>query len=490
MRDTRGRRTWSTAGGAQAAAGSDDGVPLARVAHHQQQQPVAPSRQFHNDGSRQPDSASISDEGDSLASDIQATSSAPANTATDHFVRPLRRRSVTTPRGDCVVVCEEEREQRGDSFQSLASASSSISGGGGLEEPQLLAAPEPDSIDEEEESPLERSPRRPLSAQEERLAAGRQPAVRRRASSARPSPATEAAERSWCFEDEDEDEEELELQLGRSTSDLLPQAAAASAKRAASSPRLHLGASGQRQQQRRAAWWTVAGKKRGSLSPSPSALLGDAGGSKPQESREAPLASTPTTTRSTSSLNGQIAPPTPITWLQRQRQRISRARGQQQRLASSQQHLAPSPHASSSGLGQSQHDQRTRGLETRFHSPQHLQGSATPASYYYCGDGRSSSALGGTRAPNRWLANYSPSFSTSTSSVFALYALRYAHEKFHLALRAFHQWYRDNLNYNKLSNRMEFNQQKFERWYKSKGRPLSLRALDHYDQVVIWIAGE
>jgi len=37
---------------------------------------------------------------------------------------------------------------------------------------------------------------------------------------------------------------------------------------------------------------------------------------------------------------------------------------------------------------------------------------------------------------------------------------------------------------------MEFNQNQFERWFKSKGQPLSLRALDHFDRVVIWIAGK
>lgn len=82
------------------------------------------------------------------------------------------------------------------------------------------------------------------------------------------------------------------------------------------------------------------------------------------------------------------------------------------------------------------------------------------------------------------------SAATSNSSVFALYALRYAYDKFQLSLRAFRQWYHDNLTYHKLSNRMEYDRRRFERWYKSKGRPLSLRALDHYDQVVIWIAGE
>lgn len=76
------------------------------------------------------------------------------------------------------------------------------------------------------------------------------------------------------------------------------------------------------------------------------------------------------------------------------------------------------------------------------------------------------------------------------SSIFAFYAKRYAKEKLHLALRAFRTWYHKQITYHHLSKRMEFNQQLFEQWFRSKGQPLSLRALDHYDQVVIWIAGE
>lgn len=79
---------------------------------------------------------------------------------------------------------------------------------------------------------------------------------------------------------------------------------------------------------------------------------------------------------------------------------------------------------------------------------------------------------------------------SSTSSVFALYAAKYAFDKFQLALRAFKEWYHEHLTYHHLRNRMEFNQQQFERWYKSRGCPLSLRALDRYDQMVIWISGE
>lgn len=80
--------------------------------------------------------------------------------------------------------------------------------------------------------------------------------------------------------------------------------------------------------------------------------------------------------------------------------------------------------------------------------------------------------------------------SFSTSSIFALYASRYAREKFHLALRTFKAWYHEQLTYHHLSSRMEFNQQAFEQWYRGRGKPLQLRALDRYDQIVIWIAGE
>lgn len=80
--------------------------------------------------------------------------------------------------------------------------------------------------------------------------------------------------------------------------------------------------------------------------------------------------------------------------------------------------------------------------------------------------------------------------SASTSSIFALYAARYAREKLHLALRVFKSWYHEQLTYHHLSSRMEFNQQAFDQWYRSRGRPLQLRALDRYDQIVIWIAGE
>lgn len=80
--------------------------------------------------------------------------------------------------------------------------------------------------------------------------------------------------------------------------------------------------------------------------------------------------------------------------------------------------------------------------------------------------------------------------SLSTSSVFALYATRYAREKFHLALRTFKTWYHEQLTYHHLARRMEFNQQQFEQWYVGKGQPLSLRALDRFDQIVIWIAGK
>lgn len=80
--------------------------------------------------------------------------------------------------------------------------------------------------------------------------------------------------------------------------------------------------------------------------------------------------------------------------------------------------------------------------------------------------------------------------SLSTSSIFAYYATKYAKEKFHLALRTFKTWYHEQLTYHHLSKRMEFNKYQFDRWYKSKGQPLSLKALDHYDQVVIWIAGK
>lgn len=80
--------------------------------------------------------------------------------------------------------------------------------------------------------------------------------------------------------------------------------------------------------------------------------------------------------------------------------------------------------------------------------------------------------------------------SLSTSSVFALYAARYAREKFHLALRTFKTWYHEHLTYHHLSKRMEFNQELFEQWYIGKGQPLNLRALDRFDQIVIWIAGK
>lgn len=80
--------------------------------------------------------------------------------------------------------------------------------------------------------------------------------------------------------------------------------------------------------------------------------------------------------------------------------------------------------------------------------------------------------------------------SLSTSSIFSFYLSRYAREKFHLALRTFKSWYHEQLTYHHLSRRMEFNQQLFEQWFRSKGRPLSLRAMDRYDQIVIWIAGK
>lgn len=80
--------------------------------------------------------------------------------------------------------------------------------------------------------------------------------------------------------------------------------------------------------------------------------------------------------------------------------------------------------------------------------------------------------------------------SLSSSSIFTFYLSKYAREKFHLALRTFKTWYHEQLTYHHLSRRMEFNQQLFEQWFKSKGRPLSLRAMDRYDQIVIWIAGK
>lgn len=80
--------------------------------------------------------------------------------------------------------------------------------------------------------------------------------------------------------------------------------------------------------------------------------------------------------------------------------------------------------------------------------------------------------------------------SLSTSSIFSFYLSRYAREKFYLALRTFKSWYHEQLTYHHLSRRMEFNQQLFEQWFRSKGRPLSLRAMDRYDQIVIWIAGK
>lgn len=82
------------------------------------------------------------------------------------------------------------------------------------------------------------------------------------------------------------------------------------------------------------------------------------------------------------------------------------------------------------------------------------------------------------------------SYSRSASSIFALYASRYAREKFHLALDVFKKWYHEHLTYHHLSRRMEFNQQMFDRWYRAKGAPLNLRTMDRYDQIVIWIAGK
>lgn len=78
----------------------------------------------------------------------------------------------------------------------------------------------------------------------------------------------------------------------------------------------------------------------------------------------------------------------------------------------------------------------------------------------------------------------------SSSSVFALYSSRYAREKLHLALRLFRNWYHEQLTYHKLSRRMEFNENQFDHWFKQKGSPLQLRALDKFDQIVIWIAGK
>lgn len=80
--------------------------------------------------------------------------------------------------------------------------------------------------------------------------------------------------------------------------------------------------------------------------------------------------------------------------------------------------------------------------------------------------------------------------SLSHSSVFALYTSRYAREKLLLALRLFRNWYHAQLTYHKLSRRMEFNERQFDHWFKRKGSPLQLRALDKFDQIVIWIAGE
>lgn len=94
------------------------------------------------------------------------------------------------------------------------------------------------------------------------------------------------------------------------------------------------------------------------------------------------------------------------------------------------------------------------------------------------------------RRPESSQAALWPASSVSSSSVFALYASRYAKEKLLLALRVFKSWYHEQLTYHHLSSRMEFNRHLFERWYSSKGRPLSLRALDPYDQIVIWIAGK
>lgn len=94
------------------------------------------------------------------------------------------------------------------------------------------------------------------------------------------------------------------------------------------------------------------------------------------------------------------------------------------------------------------------------------------------------------RRPESSQAALWPERSVSSSSVFALYASRYARDKLVLALRLFKSWYHQQLTYHHLSSRMEFNRQLFERWYSSKGRPLSLRALDPYDQIVIWIAGK
>lgn len=78
----------------------------------------------------------------------------------------------------------------------------------------------------------------------------------------------------------------------------------------------------------------------------------------------------------------------------------------------------------------------------------------------------------------------------STNSIFALYAAKYPSDKLRLALRQFKHWYRQQLTYNRLSERMEFSRQAFDQWFRRRGEPLSLRTLDHYDQLVIWIAGE
>lgn len=91
---------------------------------------------------------------------------------------------------------------------------------------------------------------------------------------------------------------------------------------------------------------------------------------------------------------------------------------------------------------------------------------------------------------NRNQNNHKLATSFSTSSIFALYLARYARDKFNIALRSFKKWYHEQLTYHHLSKRMEFNQRIFDDWYRSRGSPLSLRALDHYDQMVIWIAGE
>lgn len=95
------------------------------------------------------------------------------------------------------------------------------------------------------------------------------------------------------------------------------------------------------------------------------------------------------------------------------------------------------------------------------------------------------------RGLNRYYSGSQLIKSLSTNSlIFSYYTRKYAREKFFLALRTFKRWYHEQLTYNHLSKRMEFNQYLFDRWYKSKGKPLSLRSLDRYDQIVIWIAGK